>query len=538
MIRLLAILIAAGLFATGAAWLADRQGEIDLVVGTYAIHAGTGVGLSLLFLVVVVLVIVLRLISTLLRAPGNVSGWVRARRTRRGYQALSHGLVAAVAGDAQAAHRFARRSERLLNNAPLSYLLTAQAAQLAGDEEKQQDAYRAMLTHSDTEFLGLRGLFLLAMRKGNEEEALEQALRAHALRPKAVWALDALFNLRASRREWKKAEEILKKEQRAKLITAAVAQRRRAVLLAAAALDADKAGDSETAMEAALEAVGLAPALIPAAALAARKLAYAGRSWKGQDIIEAAWTQAPHPELASAYGAIHPTDDTETRAQRLNTLAQLNPDHVESRILAAQQAIAQRHWFDARAALEPLTQPTPMMRACILMAEIAQAERGDVTAAQGWLARAAHSPRDAQWRCAHCAFVSESWAAICTNCGAFDKIAWVAAHMDNIEAITHGPGHMPVQGPAPVQGLPVQGPVPAHGLVLEADVMVIDTPTTMPNPSSPDIVGDTGFAPRAPDDPGIDPSQGDDAEDEYVSDPYEAESVEETPEGPVRQRRP
>ena len=140
MIRLLAILIAAGLFATGVAWLADRQGGIDLVVGTYAIHTGAGVGLALLFLVVVVLVVALRLISTLLRAPGSISGWVRARRTRRGYQALSRGLVAAVAGDAEAARRFARRSERLLNNAPLNYLLTAQAAQILGDSEQDVES--------------------------------------------------------------------------------------------------------------------------------------------------------------------------------------------------------------------------------------------------------------------------------------------------------------------------------------------------------------------------------------------------------------
>jgi len=65
----------------------------------------------------------------------------------------------------------------------------------------------------------------------------------------------------------------------------------------------------------------------------------------------------------------------------MNALVQLNPNHVESRLVAAEQAIAQAQWFDARSALEPLTHGPPTARACVLMAEIAQEERGDMTAA-------------------------------------------------------------------------------------------------------------------------------------------------------------
>lgn len=438
MIRLLIILILAGVIATGLAWIADMQGGLDILLGSYAIHMSIGAAAALLLLAVGVLFVLFRLIAALLSTPEMVDEWSRARRARQGYKALSRGLVAVAAGDSQEAKRFAKRGEKLLGQAPLGLLLRAQAAQLDGNEETQSESYRAMLEHSETEFLGLRGLFMQAMRKGDEDEAIKYAARANALKPKAAWASHALFDLHAERHEWDAAQAILKKQVRAKLIGGDVARRRRAVVLAAAAIDADKEGDDETALARALEAVGLAPALIPAASLAARKLTQAGRTWKAQDIVEAAWALAPHPELAAAYAAIHPNDDPAARARRMKALVQLNPNHVESRLVAAEQAIAQAQWFDARSALEPLTRGFPTARACVLMAEIAQEERGDVTAAQGWLARAARSPRDAQWRCGHCGFVVQDWTSICSNCDAFDSLSWVAPRSETLEALPPG----------------------------------------------------------------------------------------------------
>jgi len=438
MIRLLIILVVAGLIATGLAWVADLQGGLDIVLGSYAIHMNVGVAAVLMLVAVGILFLLFRLIAALLSTPEMVGEWSRARRARQGYRALSRGLVAAAAGDSQEAKRFAKQGEKLLGEAPLGLLLRAQAAQLEGNEDVQSDSYRAMLEHSDTEFLGLRGLFMQAMRKGDEEEAIKYASRANALKPKAAWASHALFDLHVGRHDWDEAQVILKKQVRARLITGDIARRRRAVVLAAAAMDADKAGDDKNALARALDAVGLAPALIPAAVLAARKLTKEGRTWKAQDVVESAWALSPHPELAAAYAAIHPNDDTTARARRMNALVQLNPNHVESRLVAAEQAMAQGQWFDARSALEPLTQGPPTARACVLMAEIAQEERGDVTAAQGWLARAARSPRDAQWRCAHCGFVVQDWAPICSNCDAFDSLSWVAPRADALESLPSG----------------------------------------------------------------------------------------------------
>jgi len=484
MIRLLVILIVAGLIATGLAWMADLQGGIDILLGSYAIHMGVGAAAALLLVAVGIIFVFFRMILAVLSTPETLGEWSRARRARHGYKALSRGLVAAAAGDSQEAKRFAKQGEKLLGQAPLGLLLKAQADQLEGNEETQTASYRAMLEHSETEFLGLRGLFMQAMRKGDEEVAIKFATRANILKPKAAWASHALFDLHAGRHEWDAAQAILKKQVRARLTGGDVARRRRAVILAAAAIDADKAGDDETALARALEAVGLAPSLIPAATLAARKLTKAGRTWKAQDIVEAAWAQAPHPDLSSAYAAIHPKDDPSARARRMKALVQLNPNHVESRLVAAEQAIAQAQWFDARSALEPLTRGFPTARACVLMAEIAQAERGDVTAAQGWLARAARSPRDAQWRCGHCGFVMQDWTSICSNCDAFDSLSWVAPRTETIEA------------------LPPGGALTGAGAVVEA--RAIEAPRDPNSAGAAAALSEPLTSPqRPPDDPGI-----------------------------------
>jgi HemY protein len=123
------------------------------------------------------------------------------------------------------------------------------------------------------------------------------------------------------------------------------------------------------------------------------------------------------------------------------------------------------------------------------MAEIAQGERGDLTAAQGWLARAARAPRDAQWRCAHCGFVALEWRPICNNCGNFDTLSWVAPRL---EAETAAPAPSPV--PAPVLAPPASIPA-SRGR----------------EPSA--------LLPRPPDDPGIDPE-----EEAWEDDPFEEET--------------
>lgn len=493
MTRLITILIVACLVASGMAWLADLGGALVLTIGTYEVHTTIGVAVGLVIAMVIVLFMLLRTMTALWRMPRWVGDWWRARRARRGYQALSQGLVAAAAGDAMAARRFARNSRRLLKGAPLGLLLTAQAAQLDGDEKRQASAYKAMLDHPDTEFLGLRGLFMQAMRHENLDLAHEYAARAYKLRPKATWAANALFDLSAQRHEWRGAQTILEQQQKSRLVDSAVARRRRAVLLAAQAMEAERDGEDGEALTFALEALTLSPGLAPAAAIAARHLAGSGRTWKASDVIEAAWAQSPHPELAAVYAAIKPDEDQDVKAKRLKGLAQLNAQHFESRILAAEQSIAQRRWAEAHASLDPMSQAFPTARICALMAELAEKERGDTQAAHHWLSRAVKAQRDACWTCGHCGWSGSEWIAICPNCSAFDSLTWSTPAADVLEKLA--PEFPADEWIEPLVEEPVIHPI--QEVIIEAG-----PPTPRVAAPEPSYAHESIALPRPPDDPG------------------------------------
>ena len=83
-----------------------------------------------------------------------------------GYRALTQGMVAVAAGDAEEAQKLARKADALLAEPPLTLLLSAQAAQLNGDETARPQRYfTAMLDRAETEFLGLRGLIMQALKR-------------------------------------------------------------------------------------------------------------------------------------------------------------------------------------------------------------------------------------------------------------------------------------------------------------------------------------------------------------------------------------
>ena len=239
-----------------AYWLADWPGKVsielpgyrlDLVFDTfewpsYRIDASVGILVLAVALVAVVVALVYRFWHFLLRAPHDLTQRARASRRRRGYQALTQGMVAVAAGEREEAARWARKADGLLDEPPLTMLLSAQAAQLTGDEAAARRYFTMMLDQEETEFLGLRGLLTQALREDDEAGALELVRRAHALRPRTPWVLESLFDLLERRGELEAAEGALKDALRAKALPKPEAERKRAVILLERALAARRQG--------------------------------------------------------------------------------------------------------------------------------------------------------------------------------------------------------------------------------------------------------------------------------------------------------
>ena len=429
MLRLIVFLITVAIVAAGLAWLADRPGE--LIVEWQGYHAEMSVFYAIVALVAVVVtaLVAWSLLRNLWQSPAAVGSHFAKRRQRMGIDALSSGMIALGAGDRSAATRAALQARKSLPNEPLTHLLRAQAAQLSGDRVTARRVFEAMLASPDTEQLGLRGLFLEAQREGETEAARHFAERAVGLNPKLSWAVDALFDLQCRQSDWAGALETLAIARKQGHLSRAAADRRRAVLLTAQAQAAED-GDPERALNLALEAHGLAPNLVPSAAIAGRILASRGNTPRAAKVLQKTWTRAPHPDLATAYAYARIGDSPRDRLERVKQLAGLAPNSAEGPIAVANAAIEARQYDEARDALKGLMHGRMSQRVATLMARIEGEEHADKGRVREWLARAVNAPRDPAWTAD--GIVSEHWAPISPVTGALDAFQW-RVPVENVE---------------------------------------------------------------------------------------------------------
>ena len=121
-----------------------------------------------------------------------------------------------------------------------------------------------------------------------------------------------------------------------------------------------------------------------------------GKLPRASAVIEQAWKAEPHPALGLAYRDLRTDETPPDRAQRLQTLASLNPDHRESRFLMVEQALLINDATGARVRAARLTLEPPTQRLCALMARVARAS-GDLDEAKSWIMRAPGAPQEPDW---------------------------------------------------------------------------------------------------------------------------------------------
>lgn len=405
----------------GFAWLKDAPGELALTVDgtTYAVGLARA---ALAFGVVVIFaVIVLWLLRLILRAPRKtIDAWT-GRRTEKGRNALSQGLLAIAAGDVRTAERAATEAAKRSPDRALIHLLQAQTAQAKGDHQAARRAFTAMLESPATRIVGLRGLHIEAEREGDHVAARQYAQEAHNIFAGAPWASRALLRYQTGEGNWAGALGTLAAAVDKKVIDKKTARRHRAVILAGRAMEAED-GDPEAAKQAALEAHNIEPGLVPAAVVAGRVLTRLGEMRRAAKVLEAAWKANPHPEIADAYAHVRPGDSARDRLKRMETLVKLSPQADEGRIALARAAMEARDWVRARETLFPVVRTQPTQGALLLMAQIEEGEHGDRGRAREWLSRAVHARRDPAWIAD--GLILQSWAPVSPVSGLIDAVEW------------------------------------------------------------------------------------------------------------------
>jgi HemY protein len=396
MIRLAILLLVAVIAALATFNVASTPGKVTVewfgtTIETTALFAIIAITLFLVFFLPI-----LRFVMVLIDAPGRMGRESERKKRQRGQEALAMGLIAAEAGEFDAARKHAEKAAELVEEPRLAKLLEARAAEVAGDLPAAERAYSSMLQHEDTEILGRKGLLQAALTRGDRVSAMSHADAALRLSKTAAWPFTTLFELRVQTGDWEGAISALDEGEKRKLVDTKSATRRRAVLLTAAANKDERERRFDKASDLAQRAVRLAPGFAPAAAVAARLLVAEDKAWKAQAVLEEAWETAPHPAIAHAYRDIKTGEAPAERQKRMMGLVELKPDHRESRIIAAEVAMEQLNWQTAWDNLEQCYRENPSSRIATLFAQVCKG-KNDEDGARRWMAQAAVAPREADW---------------------------------------------------------------------------------------------------------------------------------------------
>ena len=445
---LLKILIFVAIIAAlafGAGMLLEMRGGLQITAAGTEYTLGPLQSVIALVALVVLLWLLLKLASLLVATWRFLNGDETALsrffdkgREKRGYKALADGMMALASGEGRLAMAKAARAAKYLEKPELTDLLTAQAAEMAGDTKKAAETYKKLVTNEATRFVGVRGIMKQKLAEGDRDTARKLAEKALALRPRHEETQDVLLDLQARAQDWAGARSTLSAKLKSGNLPRDVYKRRDAVLALSEAREVMDEDMPIEARERAIEANRLSPDLVPAAALAARAHIAQGKPRLAVRVLKKAWEAQPHPDLAAAFAEIAPDETPAERLKRFQTLTRINPQDPETRLLLAELNIVAEDFPEARRALGDLAEKAADARPLTLMAAIERGEGAADRVVQGWLARALSAPRGPQWVCENCNHIHAEWAPFCEFCHSFDTLSWTTPKMPEISSAMGG----------------------------------------------------------------------------------------------------
>ncbi|MEM6479132.1 MAG: heme biosynthesis HemY N-terminal domain-containing protein [Pseudomonadota bacterium] len=435
--KVLLFLVIVAALTLGAGLLLELDGGITVQVPRTALNDPAEFSLTPIQLMIVLALFVVALwllfkltgllIATLKFINGDetaISRYFDRNRERRGFEALSEGLVALASGEGKLALAKAAKAERYLNRPELTDVVTAQAAELTGDRRKAEEVYKRLLKDDRTRFVGVNGLLKQKLIEGETETALKLAEKAFALKPKHVETQDTLLKLQAGEKDWSGARSTLGAKLKHGSLPRDVHRRRDAVMAISQARTLRTEGKLDQAQELAIEANRLSPELIPAAVMAAQAYVEQEKPRYATRVLKAAWDSQPHPELAAAFAAIAPGEESGARIKRFKSLTRSKPSHSETKMVMAELFISAEDYPAARRAIGDLAESDPSTRAWTIMAAIARGEGADDAVIRELLTKAITAPPDPVWICDVCGHIQLTWDPTCDNCGAIDTLSW------------------------------------------------------------------------------------------------------------------
>jgi HemY protein len=316
MVRLIIYLFTIAAVASGAVWMANEPGSVNLVWHGWRVDTSVGVLVAATIASVLVILFVLRVVSALSGTVRAFSAARKERRVQRGLTALGDGFAAVHAGQGALAQSLAKEASKLLGNNSAVLVLRKEAAGLGGDSCEMQAAAMALLNRPQTELTALRTLANKALNDGDVVGALRHAQKSLARKDAPPWALNMVLDVQISMGRWADALSALETKLGKTVFQPGVYQSLKSKLLVQEANRALKNGDAAAAATAAKKAMNLPEPSSEAVAAYARAMTSQGKGRTAASIVEKAWRSSPHTGLLAAYRALVPGESALDWAKR------------------------------------------------------------------------------------------------------------------------------------------------------------------------------------------------------------------------------
>jgi HemY protein len=323
--------------------------------------------LLVLLAVLAGLYLVLRFLAGLRRLPRRVSQWRRLRRERRARNALNRGLIELAEGQWVAAEKRLVRHAATSDNALITYLAAARAAQRQGAHDRR-DHYLRLAHGSMPEADVAVGLSQaeLQMAHGQTEQALATLRHLRQIAPRQAYVLKLLMKLYQQLQDWRGLRELLPELRRRKVISEQEQTQMSLEIHQALLEQAARRGDLEALREL---WNGLPRALHQNESLLVTYVLQLQRHGLVDEIqgllrqvLRKRWSQ----RLVYLYGQLEGGDV----ARRLDEAEGWLRDHEKDPVLLltlGRLCLANRLWGKARAYLEASIQLAPTVETCQLL---------------------------------------------------------------------------------------------------------------------------------------------------------------------------
>ena len=482
LIKIVLFICVVAALTLGAVYLSETEGGIRIAVADTELSLGP-LQAAIAFLALIISIwVLLKILSLTVAALKFLNGdetaisrYFDRNRERRGFEALSDGLMAIASGEGRVAMSKAAKAEKYLGRPELTSLITAQAAEMTGDKKKAEEVYKRLLDDSRTRFVGVHGLMKQKLLAGDTATAMKLAEHAFALKPKHADTGDVLLQLQAKNQDWSGARKTLGQKMRHGSLPRDVHKRRDAVLALSEAREIFRKGNPVEAREAAIEANRLSPDLIPAAVMAARSYIEKGKAKYAARVLKKAWDVSPHPDLAAAFASIEPQETAQARLKRFEQFIRSDPQHPEAIMLMAELQVGTEDYAAARDTISKLVENDPTARSLSIMAAIERGEGGEDAVVRAWLTKAVTASRGPQWVCESCQTVHINWAPTCTNCNGFDTLSW-RLPVEGEVAMPESTEMLPLMVGDPVDDAPIPDDDPPETII--ADAEIVEEPET------------------------------------------------------------